>query len=137
MSAIFRSAQQVIIWLGEGTEPSQRLVQYLGEDSPGQIPTSQDIIDLFSHRWWHRVWVLQEIAAAKRATVVCGAMSCSWEDFMSNAKTFRNIRAGGNNIPYPAVFSFGLRCLVESHVHPPGNHNEHSLQTPKVRKIHY
>ena len=39
----------------------------------------QNTLKLFSRRWFHRVWVIQEVALARNATVLLGDCSISWE----------------------------------------------------------
>ncbi|RDW73341.1 hypothetical protein BP6252_07248 [Coleophoma cylindrospora] len=34
---------------------------------------------LFARMWWHRIWVIQEVALAKEAVVFCGGRSTVWQ----------------------------------------------------------
>jgi hypothetical protein len=110
-------------------------VEYLGKDSAGNIPTSQDVIEMFSLRWWHRVWVLQEIAVAKRGIVLCGNQSCTWDELISNADIFKSIRAAGQEIPFPAVFKFGLRSIGSKNSKIRAGNLEIATEAPKVRVV--
>ncbi|KAI4272794.1 MAG: hypothetical protein LQ337_005067 [Flavoplaca oasis] len=38
------------------------------------------LVTFFDHPWWRRVWVRQEIAMSRRASVLCGESSVDWED---------------------------------------------------------
>ena len=38
------------------------------------------VINFFDQDWWRRVWIRQEIAMSRRATVLCGEQSLDWED---------------------------------------------------------
>ncbi|KAK4220904.1 heterokaryon incompatibility protein-domain-containing protein [Podospora fimiseda] len=37
------------------------------------------ILSLYNRRWFHRLWVVQEIALARQATVICNDCEISWE----------------------------------------------------------
>ncbi|OQU99212.1 hypothetical protein CLAIMM_04878 isoform 1 [Cladophialophora immunda] len=119
MADIFKAAQGVIVWLGEEDEftqdactvmeriaavPSQRWqhVPYTGfydEDGScyhelGIEPLSYQnwlgLIAFMNRPWFSRCWVVQELALARKATVICGSRVLQWEQL---AKTIEFIRA--------------------------------------------
>lgn len=89
MGHIFGHAESVIVWLGQPTEDTDRVMDYTsalasmlsGEsivDSDDEL-TFEDherIIDsipaLFQFDWWSRLWVIQEVRLARAAHFVCG-----------------------------------------------------------------
>jgi ankyrin repeat protein len=100
MCEIYSQAEEVIVWLGQATEETnivmdslRRLEEYssmhghrhwdlaqwttfwlLVPQDPGIEP--REGLDLLLRRpWFRRVWVLQEIATAKKASVWCGTKS--------------------------------------------------------------
>jgi hypothetical protein len=103
MEAIYTNAYQVLIWLGEkidrnGTFVSIfKLVQFWARENGvgDMIPlynhpfkvenkhtSSVDLIQiesLYRSRWFSRVWVLQEVALARSATVFRGQCEIPWE----------------------------------------------------------
>lgn len=127
MSAIFKSAFQVLIWLGDHFyqdrileikgpvhhRPSHLAFSGICElvndwreksglvgaipaatHSPSLEPPHEDpccepptansdlwgtILDLFKCRWFSRVWVIQEVALARAATVIWGRSEIPWE----------------------------------------------------------
>ncbi|RYO82603.1 hypothetical protein DL763_008186 [Monosporascus cannonballus] len=110
MIAIFRSALRVLVFLGEGSPILNRLVDYMSNDTGGQLPQVLDFTSLFRSRWFHRVWVLQEVAVAKSVLVIYGTKQMSWEDFIEHGNLFLRLMAARNfPLVLPPVISYGLR----------------------------
>jgi Heterokaryon incompatibility protein (HET) len=105
MATIYRSAESVLVWLGEQdsehTKKSFDLIRFLtslSNDSlkqvtPKSIETKevQAILDpygdisywtaikkLFERKYFTRVWIMQEIMFAKKILVLCGEQSMNW-----------------------------------------------------------
>ncbi|RYP40557.1 hypothetical protein DL768_010616 [Monosporascus sp. mg162] len=113
MIAIFRSALRVLVFLGEGSPMLGRLVDYMSNDTGGQLPRVLDFISLFQSRWFHRVWVLQEVAVAKSVLVIYGAKQMNWVDFIEYGNFFLRLMAARNfPIMLPPVISYGLRQTI-------------------------
>jgi hypothetical protein len=110
MTRIYRKAQGVHIWLGDDDEDSVRamgLVRQLGlpvPRGPGDsevelpciTPTERDahwraLTALFARPWWERVWIRQEVAVAKEATVHCGREACPFSAFAMTANILNQI----------------------------------------------
>ncbi|PSS03205.1 heterokaryon incompatibility protein-domain-containing protein, partial [Coniella lustricola] len=108
MRRIYESAEQVIIWLGPGNkhtdfsmETALKLDQRAGARKTWEhewekmkrlqplclTDKLEDLIeglrDLLNRSWFRRVWVIQEAASSKRATIMCGDMSVSSRTFSS------------------------------------------------------
>ncbi|KAI0867775.1 hypothetical protein GGS24DRAFT_484527 [Hypoxylon argillaceum] len=105
MADIFRSAETVIVWLGEAdsfTKPAHDLIHSFDQltesninsiqfyadrderDSVSLIPNSSPahwraVVRLFGRRWFKRAWVVQEIVLAQRTKVVCGSYDFKWD----------------------------------------------------------
>ncbi|KAJ8069816.1 hypothetical protein OCU04_000231 [Sclerotinia nivalis] len=103
MDAIYKAAEEVIVWLGDGTEntdftmnPMALLQEFYlnhGGDWRGAakvwLQYQQSITyryeersrigirELLERPWFRRIWILQEIANARVATVYCGKFSVS------------------------------------------------------------
>lgn len=90
MRIIFQKAQSVPIWIGKEKDNSSLAIQLakkLNAGSRNQViamlhdPSIQDqlmaLIILFRRQYWWRIWVIQEVACAKYATVLCGDESIS------------------------------------------------------------
>ncbi|KAK4452024.1 heterokaryon incompatibility protein-domain-containing protein, partial [Podospora aff. communis PSN243] len=110
MTAIFRGAQRVVVYLGEAEPVVDRLVEYITEDQGGHLPALLDFLPLFRTRWFHRVWVLQEIAVARSALLVLERRSLDWQELVINARVFlRLVNEQRQYIPLPPVLAFGLQ----------------------------
>ena len=109
MNLIYSYAHQVLIWLGESSQAYEiltevsRLVrlwakehgldsrlpmtQYAQDDCDDQYAphylhgglSMLYLLPLYECRWFHRLWVLQEVALARSATVLYGQHKISWE----------------------------------------------------------
>lgn len=107
MSDIFTAAQGVVVWLGDedeftrdaltvierissSTELSWKSIPYTGFYGDRQCYTDVGMKPLsyknwlgflafINRSWFKRSWVVQELALARSATVVCGSRSISWE----------------------------------------------------------
>lgn len=96
MKDIYRSAQEVIVWLGEEDPVLTRDVMDMlesrvqfDESSDAVLVSEMDPItvqqwnnfgtDLMKRPWWRRMWVIQEIVVAREASVMCGSYTVSWK----------------------------------------------------------
>lgn len=80
MSDIFGLAEQVQVYLGPGTPHSDLIFSFSQKASEQTVELlERSWEDLFKRRWFSRVWVLQEIARAKRAVVYCGQAQMDWQ----------------------------------------------------------
>ncbi|EWY92013.1 hypothetical protein FOYG_08919 [Fusarium oxysporum NRRL 32931] len=89
MGDIYKSARQVVVWLGEAADDSHLVFQHLNDESiPGSFHNNstppQDKRHAWSalvkRPWFFRTWVIQEIALAKRAVMMCGEDSTLWKN---------------------------------------------------------
>lgn len=82
MQKIYSNASSVSVWLGE-TEKGSNLniaLEYMGTSGNNEWCTERDdaLYAFANHGYWRRIWIVQEIALAKRV-VVCGGsqITCS------------------------------------------------------------
>jgi hypothetical protein len=85
MFAIYRTAQMVVIWLGTQTAPEPEMQELVAAVEDLERPVSRQQFSLgsllklsalerlLSQPYWHRVWIIQEVAAAKQARIFWGA----------------------------------------------------------------
>lgn len=55
--------------------------------SPHSWNVSDELVALerlFARSWWHRIWVIQEVAMSKKATVHCGSRSIEWQQVVKS-----------------------------------------------------
>ncbi|KAK0702820.1 heterokaryon incompatibility protein-domain-containing protein, partial [Lasiosphaeris hirsuta] len=79
MAKIYAKAGRVIVWLGEAADGSDQAIEVIRVASTGQPPTPLDktsqqaILGLLQRTWFQRIWVLQEVAAARHVLIKCGS----------------------------------------------------------------
>ncbi|KAK8004082.1 NADH-cytochrome b5 reductase 1 [Apiospora arundinis] len=87
MPRIYSGARKVQVYIGELTPPSQIFLQSLLDESNGCVVHHHDsgiykfqpeLIEFVSRRYFRRAWILQEVALARQATVICGSMTIPW-----------------------------------------------------------
>lgn len=86
MGDIYRSANQVVIWLGEAADDSHLVFAYINDTGPISEPTPpapspalrRAWIALITRPWFFRTWVIQEVALSRETTVMCGTDSAPW-----------------------------------------------------------
>ncbi|XXH05736.1 hypothetical protein Hte_012172 [Hypoxylon texense] len=104
MGLIYRTAEQVLIWLGreaDGSKGAMKLIDNISNigveesDVAASLANEahrarwQNVARLFDRSYWRRVWVRQEIALAKGIVVPCGDQMMSW-DALIEAAIFLN-----------------------------------------------
>ncbi|KIW89808.1 uncharacterized protein Z519_09237 [Cladophialophora bantiana CBS 173.52] len=91
MPLIYEKASNVVIWLGEATHDSvvgiQILKYFASSQEPSESPpwmteppqlVYRGLENIMNRDWFRRIWVVQEAALSRIATIVCGPYSFSW-----------------------------------------------------------
>ena len=99
MKDIYSCATSVLIYAGEACSSSDLFLEYLktaqrsiysrrGIDSPKlRLPEDRKKVlhqaakEFLSRKWFQRVWVVQEVALARRVTMMAGDKSVDWSNF--------------------------------------------------------
>ncbi|KAK4224280.1 hypothetical protein QBC38DRAFT_24761 [Podospora fimiseda] len=106
MPDIYIRAKTVLIYLGDPLDEEHVGLQILqnlrarskrlnisdaGDEMPTTDPTPmhRTVDSLSRHRYFSRVWILQEIALARDAVVLCGRYEVSWRDLQEQVKVLR------------------------------------------------
>ena len=119
MGSIYSNVKEVVIWLGEEEADDALafdtiiLLERIFEDEPdesdlilramsskggpGEIPVFGDnawqaLRALLEKRWFSRAWIVQEVALARKATLVCGDLTLHWQRLLL---TVAHINASG------------------------------------------
>ncbi|KAI0835879.1 heterokaryon incompatibility protein-domain-containing protein [Hypoxylon sp. FL0890] len=122
MRDIYSRAEHVIVWLGPELEPgavtpvdcvgiakkTHDLLDSLASADPEDCDAAAKILDgtgdpiyallmlnrFFSRPWFSRIWVLQEIALAKIATLIYGDRLISWNRLVLAVDALRRLQLG-------------------------------------------
>jgi ankyrin repeat protein len=95
MGDIYQKAELVIVWLGTGTQDSDDLMDFLRTlPLKAEVPSASQLVPrhvqvrysetmekLLDRPWFRRIWVIQEVAKARRAIIACGWKSVSTRIF--------------------------------------------------------
>ncbi|KAK1757781.1 hypothetical protein QBC47DRAFT_165152 [Echria macrotheca] len=80
MAEIYCKASRVVVWLGEvGDTDDHHTLQAVciaGIEpaiSSGSSPSRETVVALLNRPWFRRIWVLQEVAAARHIRIMCGS----------------------------------------------------------------
>jgi hypothetical protein len=79
MDRVYELATIVLIYLGEADETSNEAMDRIsGVSTSTGSEQSKSVVTLFQRQWFSRVWVLQEVALADCALLVCGSKCIAW-----------------------------------------------------------
>lgn len=88
MQRIFQQAKQVVVWLGETSDDSDLEKIDTGDARVWTIGKYGENIHLplswlqhFNRPWFLRVWIIQEVAFARKVIVMHGQQIIPWKDF--------------------------------------------------------
>ena len=115
MADIYGKAFRVIVWLGRAYEQSDDAMRGLlksqgRERSLETVPWILALVGLCSRRYWHRLWVLQELKLAKQKDLMCGSKVISWQHF----ETFMFLVERSFQEPTPPALSGRIRYIRNS-----------------------
>ncbi|KAH9203921.1 heterokaryon incompatibility protein-domain-containing protein, partial [Leptodontidium sp. 2 PMI_412] len=141
MAKIYSNAHRVIVWLGDETEEIKGALEdiQLAADEEAtehskKKTNKQAILKLLKQQWFQRIWVLQEVAAARHVVMMCGSTQIDGYAFCLGLKSLSlSYTASPNLQTLPSVvylieraglrskhtsnlperFSLNIRCLVE------------------------
>ena len=125
MKDIYKSAAEVVIWLGQGDEHTQKGIEFmdkfwderpkrysdLGEylfGAQASVPW-QEIEALFRLPWWSRIWTIQEFLVAKDLSIRCGSKTISWRNLLEFS-TFVDLA------PLPKRLAEDRKAILQPHI---------------------
>jgi hypothetical protein len=97
MAQIYARATCVLVYIGETSNASDTLLQNIeriGFEVPDRT-LHRPLAELLCRPYFWRVWVLQEIALASSALLICGEISIPWASFSRATLRRRLWSAGG------------------------------------------
>lgn len=102
MDDIYRSASEVLVWLGFADEESRygiAVISYF--TNPVAPPTdaswysvdsdlyASGLSTMLMSPWFSRIWTIQEAALARKITVICGTEKVSWSTDLPSLKRLK------------------------------------------------
>ncbi|KAI0379978.1 HET-domain-containing protein [Hypomontagnella monticulosa] len=103
MASIYGDAKCVYVWLGEESDDSKLAMDFIqnrvlnlrdfdrliGDDKT--VKEWQALSALMKRPWFSRRWIVQEIAVAQRATLLCGEEKMEWKEFADAISLFNEV----------------------------------------------
>ncbi|KAH6677725.1 heterokaryon incompatibility protein-domain-containing protein [Halenospora varia] len=90
MAEIYGQANRVIVYLGEAANDSDQALEDIRLTAENEFTNSSNrersqeaILKLLERPWFRRMWVLQEVAAARRILIMCGSAQINGYAFCS------------------------------------------------------
>ncbi|KAK3351911.1 heterokaryon incompatibility protein-domain-containing protein, partial [Neurospora tetraspora] len=90
MAKIYAKASHVIVWLGKeaaGSDQALEEILIAAELPTKRLDNKAGILTLLERPWFQRIWVLQEVAAARHILIKCGSTEIDGFAFCSGLKT--------------------------------------------------
>ncbi|EUC46542.1 hypothetical protein COCMIDRAFT_35895 [Bipolaris oryzae ATCC 44560] len=96
MVKIYGLANRVIVWLGDAAEDSDQALHWIrvAGGNKSKIPpineaVQEAVIALLQRPWFRRIWVLQEVAAARHILIMCGPTEIDGYAFCLGVDSFQ------------------------------------------------
>ncbi|KAM3084679.1 hypothetical protein ACMFMG_003140 [Clarireedia jacksonii] len=94
MAKIYSNAHRVIVWLGKEVVEIKGALEdiQLAANDMGQSKKEikqQAILNLLQNPWFGRIWVLQEVAAARHVVIMCGSTTIDGYAFCLGVKSLK------------------------------------------------
>ncbi|KAK0671604.1 heterokaryon incompatibility protein-domain-containing protein [Cercophora samala] len=137
MDRIYQTASQVLVYLGEADHVSDIAMARISERrvvQPGEYDLHIILRFLSQRQWFSRVWVLQEVALADVALVICGAKCVPWACFP--AWWARNAALLEGRFEPPPVLSYGPSVMKPLTLLQQLHDTRHSKATLPLDKVY-
>ncbi|KAF5872490.1 putative het-domain-containing protein [Botrytis fragariae] len=97
MAKIYSSAHRVIVWLGDEEEEGKGALEDIqlaideeyteNSEIRREMVKQEKISKLLQNPWFQRIWVLQEVAAARHIIIMCGSITIDGYAFCMGVKS--------------------------------------------------
>jgi hypothetical protein len=110
MASIYGNAQCVYVWLGGERDDSELALDFIRDRVLNLNDFDRLINDqrtsrewkalsaLMKREWFSRRWIVQEIALAREATILCGHHKISWIQFADALSLFNEVETGTRSL---------------------------------------
>jgi hypothetical protein len=93
MTEIYRTARQVLVWLGQKSDFTFENVELPETPAADTDINGQSLLSwvldksVFARPWFFRLWIVQEVVLARRIHVLIGEDCQPWESLVEQAST--------------------------------------------------
>lgn len=88
MGKIYSRASRVLIYLGEASESTGKAMAIIACQQSGIEGGKECLQELSERAYFHRTWIIQEVALALKAIATCGGTTVHWADLCSAFRTY-------------------------------------------------
>ena len=121
MGAIFSEAIEVLVWLGKGTDDTEKAVEVAACSAKRVKTAIETIFDLqafqniVSNQYWSRLWIIQEFVLARKVVIMSGSKQVSGALFRELA---RDVAQSDNSLAIARIWPFmtARRRLTAAHM---------------------
>jgi len=119
MPLIYSRATAVFVYIGESTVTSSSTLMAIatydddGIDPLRLTPVREGLLELWSRRYFSRVWVLQEVALARKFELICGDTMIPWRYIGRDSLARLGVFGMAWQIPIPPVLHFDHRVFTQ------------------------
>ncbi|RYP48229.1 hypothetical protein DL768_005836 [Monosporascus sp. mg162] len=99
MAEIYCKANRVLVWLGEARADDHHTLKAIPGAAGDQFPKSsgnetsrEAVLALLKRPWFRRIWVLQEVAAARHLRIICGSTEVDGYAFHLGLEAYLGLR---------------------------------------------
>ncbi|RDW66848.1 hypothetical protein BP5796_09597 [Coleophoma crateriformis] len=95
MPKIYGQADRVNVWLGEAADNSDQALEVIRAAGNGATNSLSNeiqlaVLALLRRGWFRRIWILQEVAAARHVQIICGPTEIDGYAFCLGVDSLRN-----------------------------------------------
>ncbi|KAH7082696.1 heterokaryon incompatibility protein-domain-containing protein [Paraphoma chrysanthemicola] len=97
MAKIYGQANRVVVWLGEAADNSDLALEEIrvagykkSTKSLDSERIQQAVLALLQRPWFRRIWILQEVAAARHILIMCGSKKIDGYAFCLGVDSLKN-----------------------------------------------
>jgi hypothetical protein len=88
-SPIYKEAQIVLVWLGEGNSDSciafEAIEEPWGQGKVFSEAKWRALTNTFNGGYWDRLWIVREICHARQIILRCGTLEIDWASIISQS----------------------------------------------------
>lgn len=88
MGKIYSRASRVLIYLGEASESTEKAMAIIARQQSDTEEGKDCLRELSERAYFHRTWIIQEIALASKAIATCGGATVHWADLCSAFRSY-------------------------------------------------
>lgn len=101
MPAIYTSAARVLVYLGEERDASEKAMRLVAAHPTSDEDGREALAQLLRRPYSHRIWVIQEVAHSRKATVTCGNETIHWTSLCSASQSCKLNLTWINHFSFP------------------------------------